>query len=170
MEGDWTKSVKKTLKAKGKQAGFSVPQREKAFVLGGLKIQPDVVWYKNGRINCIFEIDIFNGGYYQKTIYGSMLSGIVMAKNYKAKFVEIVQNKTQNGKKAVQITKLLKEQFGSSLPDIVVIKVGAHSGNWKEENLHKETTKKLEEFGIIPENCSHRKVKKPYNFIQNPKE
>jgi hypothetical protein len=70
----------------------------------------------------IFEIDQYSRDQYQKTIFGSILQGLILAKQKNAKFVEIVPKNTKNGRKARDVSRILKEQF-NDLPEFCVIQV-----------------------------------------------
>jgi hypothetical protein len=118
----WTKAVQKELDTLGQKMGYEIESGKEMRVetaKDSLKVRPDIVWWKNGEPKIIFEIDQFSRGY-QKTIYGSLLQGLVLAKHKGAKFVEIVPNDT-SGEKACRISEILKMEF-NDLPEFTVIK------------------------------------------------
>jgi hypothetical protein len=148
-EQKWTKTIKSILKKKGKRNGFDLNNSEKKIeIKKGLSVKPDVVWSKNGKFRYIFEIDTGARDIYPKTIYGSILSGIILAKFKEATLIEITP-RSPNGKKAKLIVELLKEYFGHSLP-VYVIEVGRISGKFQYENMHKSLTEDLRKIGIDP--------------------
>jgi hypothetical protein len=123
---DWTEAVQRKLKKLGKEKGYgtgksgkriSMPDGKKDF-----KMQPDVVWEMDGKIKVIFEIDQFPKQGYIKTICGSILQGMLFAKYYAAKFVEIVPN-DENGRKACRISAKFKNMFEEALPQFCVVRV-----------------------------------------------
>jgi hypothetical protein len=121
---DWTRILQLYLKNRGRREGYDIKLGEEMEILSkkeSLKVRPDVIWTKDGKPEIIFEIDQFTRGNYQKTIYGSMLQGLVFAKQEGARFVEIVPN-TENGRKACTISEILKEQY-ENLPEFCVIPV-----------------------------------------------
>ncbi len=95
----------------GKNRGFKINESGKELSelkKKGYRIKPDVVWKKDGKIRYIFEVD--RGAYdnYPKTIYGSMLVGIILSKFYDCTFYEITF-KSPNSKKVMRILKLFKK-------------------------------------------------------------
>src|SRR3989344_8548246 len=81
------------LKKLGRDRGFETGKSNKTLKefkeKENYEIRPDVVWEKDGKIKCIFEVD--KGAYdkYPKTIFGSMLGGIVLSKYMKCVFYEV---------------------------------------------------------------------------------
>lgn len=145
MATKWTTMVKKVLRNKGKQFGYEKQLSEERKVMTkGLNIQPDVLWIKRDKLKVIFEIDTFSRGDYQKTIFGSMLSGIVFAKIKNAKFIEIVPRGDKNSKKAKLIAKLFKKYFHRT---IYVIEVPR---NQRYRHMQYNLTKELKRNHIIP--------------------
>jgi len=122
---DWTVAVQNGLKKQGKDRNFDADlSGTKMEITGGKKpldVRPDIVWSRNGKIGIVFEIDQFKQGY-KKTIYGSMLQGLVLAKQKGARFIEIVP-RDENGKKACIISAVLKNEFKEALPEFCVIQV-----------------------------------------------
>ena len=148
-ETRWTTEIKRIIRNKGEQAGFNVDKQfEERLNINGLKIQPDVIWRKENRVRCVFEIDTFSNDYYAKTIFGSILGGIIMARVKDAEFIEIVKNRTHNGSRAEQMIELIKRYLGS-LPKIHCILVPEYYGRFRYENTQKFLTKKFQNEGII---------------------
>ncbi len=112
MATDWTNMVRDALRNMcNKQS-----HEERLKLNTGLSIQPDVLWKdKNEKIKVVFEIDSFTRGDYQKTIFGSMFSGVILAKEKNVKFVEIVPKGAKNSKKAKQIAKSFKKHFHENI-------------------------------------------------------
>jgi len=117
---DWTDILQKELELRGQKEGFETKPNKETKIENALKVKPDMMWIKDGKTEIIFEIDQFPVNY-QKTVYGSMLQGLVLAKQQGAKFVEIVPN-DRVGKKAHIIAEILKNQF-NDLPEFHVLKV-----------------------------------------------
>ena len=122
----WTDAVQRELRKKGKDFGYNVNLSGKEMEIIGskepLKVRPDIVWSKDGKAKIIFEIDQFIKPGYDKTIYGSMLQGLVLAKQKGARFVEIVP-KDENGWKACMMSEILRKQFKENMPEFCVIRV-----------------------------------------------
>jgi hypothetical protein len=145
MATEWTNMVRDVLRNKGKQFGYEKQLiEERKAMTKGLNVQPDVLWIKNNKIKVIFEIDTFSRGDYQKTIFGSMLSGIVFAEIKNAKFVELVPKGDPSSQKAKLIAKLFKKYFHRT---IYVIEVPR---NQRYRHIHYNLTKELELNHIIP--------------------
>ena len=117
---DWTDTLQKELELRGQKESYETKPNKEIKIENTLKVKPDMMWIKDGKIEMIFEIDQFPVNY-QKTIYGSMLQGLVLAKQQGAKFVEIVPN-DRVGEKARIIAEILKNQF-NDLPEFHVLKV-----------------------------------------------
>lgn len=145
MATEWTTIVRDVLRNKGKQLHYDRQNIEERLTLvKGLNIQPDVLWIKNNKIKVIFEIDAFTRGEYQKTIFGSMLSGIVLAEVKNAKFIEIVPKGARNSQKAKLIAKLFKKYFHRN---IYVIEVPR---NQRYRHMQYNLSKELKRNHIIP--------------------
>jgi hypothetical protein len=122
---DWTRSLQSELKKRGPKEGYDIISNQDVEIAerdAVLKVRPDVAWTKNGKLEIIFEIDQYSRDQYQKTIFGSMLQGLILAKQKSAKFVEIVPKNTENGRKAHVVSRILKEEF-NDLPEFCVIQV-----------------------------------------------
>lgn len=147
---DWTRILQSYLRNRGPKEGYNIGRAEMEIVSkkGSLKVRPDIVWTtKDGKPKIIFEIDQFTRGNYQKTIYGSMLQGLVLAKPEGARFVEIVPN-TENGRKACTISEILKEQY-ENLPEFYVIPVRKSNKPSAPRHAIYHLKKQLEKVGII---------------------
>jgi hypothetical protein len=122
----WTYAIQQKLKKIGKEKGYKTNRSGKDIPMSKGKkdftVRPDIIWEKDGRIEMIFEIDQFTKPGYSKTIYGSMLQGLLLAKHYTAKFIEIVP-KDENGRKACMISEKLENMFKAALPQFCVIRV-----------------------------------------------
>jgi len=122
----WTDAVQRELRKKGEDFGYDVDLSGTEFVITGskkpFKVRPDIVWSRDGKARIFFEIDQFSKIGYDKTIYGSMLKGLVLAKQEGARFVEIVPN-DENGWKACMMSEILKKQFKEEMPEFCVIRV-----------------------------------------------
>jgi len=123
---EWTATLIDELKLRCKREGYKIREPKLMEIKidsnrKPLRIIPDSVWVKNNGSTIIFEINQFTGGNYQKTIYGSMLQGLILAKQIGAMFVEIV-TKDKNGEKASTICETLKHQY-KDLPRFHVIQV-----------------------------------------------
>lgn len=156
-ETRWTSLIKKALLAKGEQLGYDTSNSNKKITLkteeGDYEIRPDVVWEIDNKKKVIFEIDTGAYGNYPKTIFGSMLTGILMAKKFECTFVEIIprlSNKSNdNSFKAKKIASLFKKSFES--PKFFILDMGYNpSKKWAYENIHKNITSKLKKFKLIP--------------------
>lgn len=116
MEGKHHSLVKEELKKLGtnreydtSNSGNEIPSLRKK----GYKIKPDVIWEKDNRIQYIFEIDQGARGNYPKTIYGSMLTGIILSKIYDSVFYEITFS-ASNSEKVKKILELYKKYILNS--------------------------------------------------------
>ena len=154
-EHKWTLMIRKILVNKGKLKGYEVDsdkQQDLKTPKDNYKIRPDIIWKKDGKIKAIFEIDTGAYGIYPKTIFGSMLTGILMAKKYNCKFVEVVRRDSRkeadNSYKAEKIASLFKSQFKS--PNIYVLPITIdHTKKYGTKNIQKQITSRLKEFKII---------------------
>lgn len=154
-EGNWSEIVRKAVINKGISNGFDVSQSNRQLDIhttqGSLAIRPDVIWKKGNKIKYIFEIDTGAYGNYQKTIFGSLLTGILLAKKYDCVFVEIVRKESSalndNSKKAKKIESLFKQFYKS--PKFHVISVGHDvKKRWAYEDIQKDISKKLKALKI----------------------
>lgn len=160
-ESEWTGIVKRQLRHKGellgydKQTGFE----ERLTFRNKLKIEPDVLWVKNNHIYSIFEIDMHSSKYYQKTIFGSMFSGVLLTKakavkgtfrdftiDKNTKFVEVVLKGVENSKKARQGADLFRKYFGKN---IYVIEIPMRTGTYKKANMQYILTTELKRNRVI---------------------
>jgi len=144
-ETKWTRYIRIALINKGKQLEYDTTLSNKDNIIEAgdysVKLRPDIVWSKHSTIRYIFEIDTGARDVYQKTIYGSILSGIVMAKQRNAVFIEVVP-RSPSGKKALAIVEILKNEF-ESLPTFHTVQIGRISGKCMKENIQKALTKEL---------------------------
>ena len=116
---DWSWNVQAVLRTVGKELGMfrfisdtDTGFEESVDLKNGLRIRPDVLWKdSDGRIKVIFEIDTYSSTSYPKTIYGSMLGGIIMAKEMEAEFVEVVREGMKISRKAELIAELFNKHF-----------------------------------------------------------
>lgn len=147
-QSEWTTHITKVLRNKAKREHYDCSNFEETLEVDGLRIRPDVIWSKNGKRCVIFEIDTGAGDTSQKSIYGSILSGIVLAKRYRCIFIEITP-KCQAGEKAEFISKIIKKIFRDSLPTFYTLQISRLSGKCVYENIQKSITTELKNLGII---------------------
>ena len=120
-----------------------------------ISLRPDVVWSKNGNYRIIFEIDTGSRDKYQKSIYGSMLSGVILSKEKKAKFVQIVPRSPRGTKgsaeKAKRIAKIIRKELKELIGPrrILVVDVPRRKGKYSKEHIQKSLTKELRNAGLI---------------------
>ena len=148
-ESNWTKYIRKALINKGKNLRYETNKSNKNIhIKNSEPIRPDIVWKKDDKIKIVFEIDTGARDIYPKTIYGSMITGILLAKQKNCKFVEVTP-KGSNGKKATSLLKLINSQF-QKVPKSYVVQIGRLSGKDSEKNIQKSLTKELKKIRLIP--------------------
>jgi hypothetical protein len=120
---EWTNNVQLVLGTLGKEYGMFEFSSDHDLGSGatvelgnGLRIRPDVLWKdQDDKIKVIFEIDTCPSTSYPKTIYGSMLGGILLAKENNAEFVEVLRGGKNISKKAEIIAELFKKHFNEKM-------------------------------------------------------
>lgn len=160
-ESEWTSIVKKQIRHKGDLLGYDKQTsfEECITFANNLKIKPDVLWVKNNRIYYMFEIDMHPSENYQKTIFGSMFSGVLLTKVKKVKgtfrnltigkntkFVEVVLKGVENSKKARQGADLFRKYFDTR---IYIVEIPMRNGIYKKANMQHVLTNELKRNHII---------------------
>jgi hypothetical protein len=145
----WTKIIVDKLKAKGKENGYDVSRSGKDIPVdldSKLNLRPDVVWEKGGEIYALFETDTGAHNTYQKTAWGSMLGGIVLAKRYNCRFIQITP-KDRVGDKTVLMAKTIKEYFKSLPFDVFTIsRMAGKNARW---NISSDVFDRLRDLELI---------------------
>ena len=107
----------------------------------GYRIKPDVIWEMGERIKYIFEVD--KGAYdnYPKTIYGSMLTGIILSKIYDCVFWEVTF-KSKNSEKVKKVLELFKKNiFNSNRIRLIILPY--RDSNSAERNYYYGLSKEI---------------------------
>ena len=144
----WTDNVTKALKNKGeKNGGYDVSLSNKTLPSKYLpNTRPDVVWQKGRRLRYLFELDQ-HGSNYQKTIYGSMLRGLILAQEFDLHFVQVIPNDERHAMKIQQTLQAFKKLFHFKKADVLAIP--RRAGHYSYDNIQWEVLKGLRQLRIV---------------------